>query len=136
MFLEAELDEKTALLNEEVKFFGSYAGAVNVETGMEPPAYEKIQPATEIVSRPVSPPSTTLISVYSEPIRVEYEENERIHRAGCGNLLWNYFACYGYINEYLIERFSDTNSRLCWTILGCFCCIIPLLVLLIIYLSV
>ena len=103
---------------------------------MKPPAYEEVNPATEFIPPPHSPPSTTLISVYSEPIRIEYEENERIHQAGCGKLLWNYYACCGYVKEDLIENFNDTNFSMCWTLIGCFCCIIPFITLLIIFLLI
>ena len=95
---------------------------------MNPPAYEEINSETVLL-----PPSTTLISVYSEPIRIEYEENERIHQAGCGKLLWNYYACCGYVKEDLFETINDTNFRIYWTLIGCFCCILPFMILLIIF---
>lgn len=135
--LEVEIDEKSTLLpTEEVIFLGSYAGAVEIENGMKPPAYDEVKPTTEFIPQQLSPPSTTLISVYSEPIRIEYEENERINQAGCSKLLWNYYACFGYLKEDLIEKFYDTNFSMCWILIGCFCCLIPLITLLIIYLRV
>lgn len=136
IFLEVGIDEKEPLLNEEVMYLGSYANAIKVENGMKPPAYEAVQPATETIAPPLSPPSTTLLSIYSEPIQVEYEESERILQAGCSTVLWNYFACCGYIKADIFEKFHDTNSRMVWTMIGCFCCIIPLLTLLIIFLRV
>jgi hypothetical protein len=124
------------LLTEEVMYLGSYADAVEIENGMKPPAYEEVQPATECISQPMGPPSTALISVFSEPIRIEYEENERIQQAGCSKLIWNYYACFGYVKEDIIEKFNDTNFSMCWTLIGCFCCLIPLTILLIIFLRV
>ena len=126
-------DEKAILLANDVNILGSYAHAVEISNGMPPPAYEEVHPRSQVIPpRPSTPPSTTLISIYSEPIRVEYEEGERIHRAGCGNLIWNYYACCGYMKDTLFA--SDVfNYRMTWTIIGCFCCLLPVITLLLIY---
>lgn len=114
---------------------GTYSHAVEIPNGMDPPSYDAVHPQTVFIPRPPSPPSTTLISLYSEPIRIEYEENERLqHQAGCGKLLWNYCACCGYFKDLLFEGMTnDTNSSMVWTIFGCLCCIIPLLALLLLF---
>lgn len=126
-------DEKAVLLENEVKILGSYAHAVEISNGVPPPAYEEVQPQSQVIPPPLqTPPSSTLISLYSEPIRVEYEESERIHRAGCGNLIWNYYACCGYMRANLFD--SDFfNSRMTWTIIGCFCFFLPIFALILIY---
>lgn len=86
------MGETDSLLQNEVKFLGTYANAVEVPNGVSepPPAYEQIQ--SMIVPLPLSPPSPTLISVYSLPIRVEYEENDQIQIAGCKDILCNYYV--------------------------------------------
>lgn len=127
-------DERASLLKNDIEFMGSYSHAVEISNGMDPPAYEAVHPQTILLPRPPSPPSTTLISIYSEPIRIEYEENERLQQqAGCGKFLWNYYACCGYIKDSINEILNDTNSRMFWTIVGCFCCVLPLIALLIIF---
>ena len=123
-FLASDLDgEKEPLLD----VIGSYAHAVEISTGMEPPAYDSIHPQTIHISRPPSPPSATLISVYSEPIRIEYEESERFQgHLGYGRFLWTYYACCGYFNE---EGMSFNDCRMFWTIMACFCCVLPIVFL-------
>ena len=119
------------LLEHEVKVLGSYAHAVEISNGIPPPAYEQVQPLSQLIPPPPpTPPSTSLISLYSEPIRVEYEENERIRQAGCGNLIWNYYACCGYMKENLFD--SDV-FRMTWTIFACCCCLLPIISLLLIF---